>query len=99
MSDESKSLIVVVLVCSFFSLFAFLAGIECQRRMDHWHEAQRAAYDRAAAEFDAQHPPRPVLLDGVWFCQPPSKWHAQRDGGSDAIVCVSNHFIPKGESN
>ena len=95
MSDESKSRIVLVLVCSFF---AFQAGIYCQRRIDRWKLEQRAAYERLAAQYEAQHPsaPEPVLLDGVWFCQPPSKWHAERQ--SDAVVCVSNHFIPKGES-
>lgn len=90
MSDESISRIVLVLVCSFF---AFLAGIYCQQRIERWHLEQRAAYYRAAAQYEAQHPsaPEPVLLDGVWFCFPPSKWYPQRqDGGSHAVVCVSN---------
>ena len=88
--SESKARIVLVLV---FSFFAFLGGMYCQRRIDRWHAEQRAAYFRAAAQYEAQHPSnrKPVLLDGVWSCEPPSKWHAQRDGDSGAIVCVSNH--------
>jgi hypothetical protein len=91
MSDESKSRIVLVLVCSFF---AFLAGVYAQRRVDRWYLEQRAAHYRAVAQYEVQHPsaPEPVLLDGVWSCFPPSKWHAQRqDGGSHAVVCVLNH--------
>jgi hypothetical protein len=92
MSSELKSRIAWVLV---FSFFAFQADIYCQRRVDQWHADQRIRYERAAAQYEAQHPsnPEPVLLDGVWSCEPPSKWHAQRDGGSNAIVCVANHPI------
>lgn len=94
MSNESKSRIGLVL---FFSFLSFLAGVYAQRRVDRWVEGQRAAHERAAMQYEAQHPsaPEPVLLDGVWFCFPPSQWHPQRqDGGSHAVVCVSNHFNP-----
>jgi hypothetical protein len=72
MSSELKSRIAWVLV---FSFFAFQAGIYCQRRVDQWHADQRIRYERAAAQYEAQHPsnPKPVLLDGVWSCEPPSK--------------------------
>ena len=98
MSNESKLRIGLVL---FFSFLSFLAGVYAQGRVDRWHQAERARYYRAAAQWEAQHPsnPDPVLLDGVWFCFPPSKWYPQRqDGGSHAVVCVSNHFIPMEES-